>query len=440
MEEEKKTIGIRGLLAAAVLLCLSSLAVSTEEVKQKQLRFGEKGGFKIVQVADMHYGDGKTTPCRDLLPSQMAGCSDLNTTAFIRRMILAEKPDLIVFTGDNICSDATDAARSLEYAFSPAISAGIPWAAVLGNHDQQSTLSREGLMNHTVTLDHTVSQVNPTDVDAIDGFGNYNVEVHGVEGSGFENKSVLNLYFLDSGDYSTVPAISGYGWIKPSQQLWFQRTSMKLQRAYMSEPEAQEAPAPGLVYFHIPVPEYASVESSNYTGVNQDGISSPSVNSGFFTTMVEAGDVKAVFTGHDHLNDFCGEYTGIQLCYGGGFGYHAYGKAGWPRRSRVVLATLEKTDDGSWGPLMSIKTWKRLDDENLTTIDVEILWSNSTAEVGSPVGAPTASEGPSGMTPGSLLSPAVSPAPMTGNTGDCASRSTLLLVAGLGATILRAFF
>ncbi|KAI6705560.1 hypothetical protein NL676_008522 [Syzygium grande] len=379
MEEKKKTIGVQGLLvAAAAVLCLSSLAVSAEETKPKQLRFRENGEFKILQVADMHYADGKTTPCRDLLPSELASCSDLNTTAFIRRMILAEKPDLVVFTGDNICSDATDAARSLEYAFSPAISASIPWAAVLGNHDQESTLSREGVMKHTASLNHTLSQVNPTGVDVIDGFGNYNVEVQGVEGSGFENKSVLNLYFLDSGDYSTVPSISGYGWIKPSQQLWFQRTSMKLQKAYMSKPEAQEAPAPGLVYFHIPLPEYASVDSSNYTGVNQDGISSPSVNSGFFTTMVEAGDVKAVFTGHDHLNDFCGEYTGIQLCYGGGFGYHAYGKAGWARRARVVQATLEKTDEASWGPLKSIKTWKRLDDQNLTAIDVQVLWSNST--------------------------------------------------------------
>ncbi|KAL3739779.1 hypothetical protein ACJRO7_021107 [Eucalyptus globulus] len=380
MEEEKKTIGVRGLLAVAVVLCLCSLAVSTEETKQKQLRLKENGEFKILQVADMHYADGKTTPCTNVLPSEKVSCSDLNTTAFLHRMILAEKPDLIVFTGDNIyAADATDAARSLDAAFSPAISASIPWAAVLGNHDQQSALSREGVMKHIVTLNHTLSQVNPAGVDLIDGFGNYNLEVHGVEGSGFENKSVLNLYFLDSGDYSKFPSISKYDWIKPSQQLWFQRTSLELQRAYMSKPEAQEAPAPGLAYFHIPLPEFTNVvNSSNYTGVKQEPISSASVNSGFFTTLVEAGDVKAVFNGHDHVNDFCGEYTGIQLCYAGGFGYHAYGKVGWARRARVVVATLEKTDEVSWGPLKSIKTWKRLDDQNLSTIDVQVLWSNNT--------------------------------------------------------------
>ncbi|KAJ9171619.1 hypothetical protein P3X46_014957 [Hevea brasiliensis] len=347
---------------------------------KKQLRFGQNGQFKILQVADMHFADGKTTPCLNVFPSQMRTCSDLNTTAFVERMIRAEQPDLIVFTGDNIFGfDATDAAKSLTAAFAPAISSNIPWVAVLGNHDQQSTLSREGVMRHIVDLKNTLSQVNPAEAHIIDGFGNYNLEISGVKGSRFQNKSVLNLYFLDSGDYSTVPSITGYGWIKPSQQFWFQRTSSNLRRAYMSNPEPQRGPAPGLVYFHIPLPEFASFDSSNFTGVKQEGISSASVNSGFFTTMVEAGDVKAVFTGHDHLNDFCGELTGIQLCYAGGFGYHAYGKAGWSRRARVVVASLEKSEKGDWEAVKSIKTWKRLDDQLLTAIDGQALWSKSPA-------------------------------------------------------------
>jgi hypothetical protein len=145
----------------------------------------------------------------------------------------------------------------------------------------------------------------------------------------------------------------------------------------MDKPEAQKGPAPGLVYFHIPLPESASFDSTNFTGVKQEGISSASVNSGFFTTMVAAGDVKAAFTGHDHLNDFCGKLNTIQLCYAGGFGYHAYGKAGWSRRARVVVANLEKTEKGGWGAVKSIKTWKRLDDQHLTAIDGQVLWSKS---------------------------------------------------------------
>lgn len=145
----------------------------------------------------------------------------------------------------------------------------------------------------------------------------------------------------------------------------------------MHGPVPQKGPAPGLAYFHIPLPEFSVFNSSSFTGVKQEGVGSASVNSGFFTTLVEASDVKAVFTGHDHVNDFCGKLKGIHLCYGGGFGYHAYGKAGWSRRARVVVVSLDKSVEGSWGDVKSIKTWKRLDDQHLTTIDSQVLWNKS---------------------------------------------------------------
>ncbi|KAK9054180.1 hypothetical protein SSX86_025258 [Deinandra increscens subsp. villosa] len=355
---------------------LSLFSISIPVNRTQQLRFNKKTGeFRILQVADMHYADGSKTPCENVLPQQLPHCSDLNTTLFLHRMIHADKPDLIVFTGDNIYGpDTTDPVASMNAAFAPAVSSNIPWAAVLGNHDQESTLSREHVMRHIVGMKHSFSQLNPPGVDVIDGFGNYNLEVHGVDkGSNHEsNESVLNLYFLDSGDYSTVPSIPGYGWIKPSQQFWFQQTSSKLREKSKAAPGV----GIGLAYFHIPLPEYSGFDASNVTGVKQEGISSASINSGFFSALVESGDVKGVFTGHDHINDFCGEMMGVKLCYGGGFGYHAYGKAGWSRRGRVVVASLEKKLDGSWGAVKSIETYKRLDDDNLTVIDKQVVWSS----------------------------------------------------------------
>ncbi|KAL6601331.1 hypothetical protein ACP70R_044551 [Stipagrostis hirtigluma subsp. patula] len=364
------------LLPLLLLLLAAAGAAAGREEGARRLRFRrESGTFKVVQVADMHYADGRSTACEDVLPSQVAGCSDLNTTAFLYRVFRAEDPDLVVFTGDNIYgADATDAAKSMDAAIAPAIDMKLPWAAVIGNHDQEGTLSREDVMRHLVSMKNSLSRFNPEGIE-IDGYGNYNLEVSGVEGTSLDEKSVLNMYFLDSGDYSTVPSIHGYGWIKASQQVWFQQTSSSLQTRYMNEKPKQKEPAPGLAFFHIPLPEFSSFTATNFTGVKQESISSASINSGFFTTMVEAGDVKAAFVGHDHVNDFCGKLSGIQLCYAGGFGYHAYGKAGWSRRARVVSVQLEKTDSGEWRGVKSIKTWKRLDDPHLSTIDSEVLWN-----------------------------------------------------------------
>ncbi|KAL1203966.1 putative inactive purple acid phosphatase 29 [Cardamine amara subsp. amara] len=358
-------------------LCLAPIPASAH---RRKLRFSVNGEFKILQVADMHFANGATTPCLNVLPSQKAHCSDLNTTVFMSRVIAAEKPDLIVFTGDNIFGfDVKDAVKSLNAAFAPAIASKIPWVAILGNHDQESTLTRQQLMNHIVKLPNTLSKVNPPEASHyIDGFGNYNLQIHGAVDSSLQNKSVLNLYFLDSGDYSSVPYMEGYDWVKTSQQFWFDHTSKRLQREYNAKPNPQAGVAPGLAYFHIPLPEFWSFNSSNVTnGVRQEGTYSASTNSGFFTTLVARGDVKSVFVGHDHVNDFCGKLKGLNLCYGGGFGYHAYGKAGWERRARVVVVDLNKKRKGNWGDVKSIKTWKRLDDKHLSVIDSQVLWISS---------------------------------------------------------------
>lgn len=201
------------------------------------LRFRSDGTFKILQVADMHYGTGVVTRCRDVLASEFDFCSDLNTTRFLERMIRSEKPDFIAFTGDNIFgTSTTDAAESLFRAFGPAMESRLPWAAVLGNHDHESTMTREELMSFISLMDYSVSRTNPSAEDSsdagkggmitnIDGFGNYNLRVYGALGSLLANHSVLNLFFLDSGSREVVQGIRTYGWIKESQLRWLRGVS-----------------------------------------------------------------------------------------------------------------------------------------------------------------------------------------------------------------------
>ncbi|XP_021745427.1 probable inactive purple acid phosphatase 29 [Chenopodium quinoa] len=390
-----KELGFLGLVIVGVFLLMpKNTATSFDtnikvENKDKLLRFNKNGEFKILQISDMHYANGKDTPCRDVLPSQMESCSDLNTTHYLRRFIDVEKPDLILFTGDNVHSmEAYNYNRSMDEVFAAAIESNIPWAAILGNHDVnvlQTGFSRQAVMEYIVGMKNTLSLLNPSNLqqgESIWGYGNYNLEVAGFENSPFRNKSVLNLYLLDTGDYtySLAPTFyMGYEWIQPSQQSWFLRTSKQLQQAYTSPPEAQQGPAPGLAFFHIPIPEFNKIKESEMVGVKQEHVICPGVNSGFFDTMLEAGDIKAAFVGHGHVNDYCGKLCDIQLCYDAGFGYHGYGLAGWARRARVINVKLDKTKDGNnWGPVKSILTWKRLHDDRLTLIDPEVLWTSTT--------------------------------------------------------------
>lgn len=97
-------------------------------------------------------------------------------------------------------------------------------------------MNREELMSFISLMDYSVSQPNPSDevisdiykdhpVKHIDGFGNYNLRVLGAPGSPMANSTVLNFYFLDSGDRAIVNGIRTYGWIKESQLIWLRGVS-----------------------------------------------------------------------------------------------------------------------------------------------------------------------------------------------------------------------
>lgn len=369
-----------------ILVTSQSLTLDHQSIRIKKqpllpLRFSYDGTFKILQVADMHYGNGLLTRCRDVLKSEFEQCSDLNTTQFLRILIEVEKPDFVAFTGDNIFgTSATDAAESLFGAFGPVLESGVPWAAVLGNHDQESTLNREELMSFISLMDYSLSQTFPS-VDTtdknyqemlrdIDGFGNYDLRVWGAPSSPFANTSVLNLYFLDSGDRATVNGLRTYDWIKESQLNWLRGISKEYK---VDASLTWTTTPPALVFFHIPIPEIRQGPIEEIVGTYREHVACSSVNSGVLQTLTSMEEVKAVFVGHDHTNDFCGKLKGLWFCYGGGIGYHGYGKAGWPRRARIILAELGK-EENSWTGVEKIRTWKRLNDENLSKIDEQVLW------------------------------------------------------------------
>ncbi|MGG4142508.1 hypothetical protein ABEW34_05195 [Paenibacillus algorifonticola] len=95
-------------------------------------------------------------------------------------------------------------------------------------------------------------------------------------------------------------------------------------------------PLPSLAFFHLPLPEYNEVWNYHSCyGHNYEGMGCPNVNSGLFAAFLEMSDVRGVFVGHDHINDFWGELHGIRLHYGRAIGYNSYGKEGFARGARI---------------------------------------------------------------------------------------------------------
>jgi hypothetical protein len=299
------------------------------------LRFRKDGTFTILQVTDLHYRNG--------------GPADQQTLSLLSRLIQAEKPDLVVLTGDVVHSENVEQTLAAYTQVMQALDAEqTPWATVFGNHDADNCRKEDLLALQQASLwSRTIA--GP---DLGDRLGNYVLELE----AHAEERTAAALYLLDSGGDTTHP-IGGYQWITHSQIGWYQTESGRLTH------NNGGVPLPALAFFHIPLPEYHDLWNYHTCyGENREGMGCPQVNSGLFAAFVEAGDVKGVFVGHDHINDFWGELWGIRLCYGRSTGCSAYGQEDFQRGGRIIQLT-----EGQPG----FKSWLRLEDGTVLTEQAE---------------------------------------------------------------------
>jgi len=124
--------------------------------------------------------------------------------------------------------------------------------------------------------------------------------------------------------------------------------------------ELQAARVPALMYFHIPLEQYASVWTPQCGGLNDDGVTPVVADGGLYAALQQQGDVRATFVGHDHGNTWCcavnDTSTPLSLCYGRHSGYGGYGD--WARGARVVQLQLLSPGQADW----TWSTWVRLED------------------------------------------------------------------------------
>lgn len=284
----------------------------------RDLRFGPDGTFRVVQFTD-------TQDDQEIDP---------RTVELMEAVLDAHRPDLVVFTGDNIRSGpaSVDEARvAMDNIVRPVESRGIPWLVAFGNHDEDQApstgMDESAMLGYYMSFPNNLNRPSPPGVH---GTGNVQVLIRGSE----DGQPRFSVWVLDSGRYSPdtiagqsveADGLRSYDWIRSSQVSWYVRTSEGLEATYGRG-------IPGLMFFHIPLPEFALMwEHRDHHGVigekNED-VAAGAFNSGLFAALQERGDVKGVFVGHDHKNDFVGDYFGIRLGYSANTGFGTYGLDG----------------------------------------------------------------------------------------------------------------
>lgn len=286
------TIQMKRYYTLLVLLTISIFTLSGFASNLNHLKFNFAGTFKIVQFTDTHISYSRLE-------------NSMKSIETMRKVLDLERPDLVVFTGDNIVD--LPLKEGLEMLIEPISTRNIPFIMLFGNHDNEEKMgvSREEL-GEIVRKLKGYYNVKP-EIEAKDA-NNYIIEIKNAK----LNKTEALLYCLDSNDYDSIAGKKVYAGFNPNQIEWYRNKSKQFTQ------KNHNKPVPSLAFFHIPLFEYSELcdTSTSYVGMYKEKPCPPIINTGMFAAMLKCGDIMGCFVGHDHDNDFVFNKFGIYLGYG----------------------------------------------------------------------------------------------------------------------------
>ena len=323
--------------------------------------------FKILQLTDVHIGGGWMCMKKDAMA--------INAVA---SMVTAEKPDLVIITGDvsypvpfqagtfNNKSGAKIFANLMDQL-------GVDWVLAFGNHDTEaySYFDRDKLSDfyEDPQWEHCLFQRGP---ENIDGAGNQIINIKNSDGY-----ITQTLYLIDSHAYTDndwLGVMWKYDNIHENQIEWYKENVAKMNAKNQALAAERGDADPGIVkslaFFHIPPEEmriawntyaenhYQDTDNVKfvygvagetkkvvYCGVHSDN---------FVETALDLGSTQGMFFGHDHHNNISFDYKrpdddhSIRLTYGMSVDYLAYPgiyKLGSQRGCTVITVAPDGTFD-----------------------------------------------------------------------------------------------
>jgi len=280
------------------MACPAAHSANRQQEKGISLRFNKDKTFKVMQFTDLHLSS----------KNENEDNRSVKTIARMEKIVKAEKPDVIILTGDNVTEAPAKPMWGL--LLSKLEDLKTPFVLLFGNHDAEQELSREEMSRMVVANRYSLNTLNEKGELA-----DLDIPVLGSDGGKVE----AALYCLDSHDYSTLEGIEGYGWFTQSQIDWVR------ERCLTRTAENDGKHLLSLAYFHIPLVECEtswSHHGNSRVGIRGENECPGVLNTGMFATMIETGNILGVFSGHDHDNDYMVGEQGIAIGYGRFSGSH----------------------------------------------------------------------------------------------------------------------
>lgn len=301
--------------------CSSKKEVSLNEYQTFLNIFDYKDEVKILQLTDIHWNFG----------------TDLKKqTTYLKKLVELADPDIIISTGDNVLAASKNTFKSLINTLDSLKNSSnhkIYYSTCFGNHDREGiygpsyptnlfkSYSKEYEYDYSKEYDHYGLYKDPD--DSIKGRGNSVINLTS------NNKTIWSLYLFDSGSDKYNGLNYDYDAIDDSQISLFNSLYQNIKENNDNEY------IPSLSFIHIPLFEtvYAYdnakrdinplIDEGDFGGEFNESeySSSPLANKGYesvasyigyknfgFFDACKNNNVKGIFYGHDHINNFWALY------------------------------------------------------------------------------------------------------------------------------------
>lgn len=288
----------------------------------------------VLFLADTQIIDStqQRTPDR-LWPSEVELYKPENMDAlcfnYMRAAVEETNPDLIILVGDNVYGEFDDSGILLKKLIAEMDSYEIPWGAVNGNHDNESTKGAKWQNAQYAESEYGLFKKGDTD-----GNGNYTIAIK-------QGEEITRMFYLMDSNWARAAHLPSYNQVLHNQH-GFTQNQVKWMYDKMEALESLYGKTvSSTLCFHIPTAEYMYAAAQHYaegTSFKLGKMTTPVWNSGDFgtRTWAEGGleeyevpgvynktfleilkkfNVDTTFCGHNHSSNTSIMYEGIRWTY-----------------------------------------------------------------------------------------------------------------------------